>query len=51
MVEILTYPPGLEPPNPPQIMDTDVELNTFTVSSEKITFAEFLGFNPFDTLA
>jgi hypothetical protein len=50
MVEILTYPPGLEPPNPPQIMDTDVELNTFTVSSEKITFAEFLGFNPFDTL-
>jgi hypothetical protein len=45
MVEILTYPPGLEPPNPPQIMDTDVSHNTFTVSSEKITSVEYGALN------
>jgi hypothetical protein len=41
MVELLTYPMNLEPPDPPQFMDTDVTQNFFTVTDEEITLAEY----------
>jgi hypothetical protein len=50
MVELLTYPMSLEPPDPPQFMDTDVTQNFFTVTDEEITLAEYAASNDSELL-